>query len=263
MRSPHFDHLHERRTAARRRLHRMHGAASDDESSQLIYGVAITLVGIALTFTSFGLADTGAVLRFWPAALVVAGGVGVARAADGPGRVWSWFWILVGTWLLARTAGHSQVGFWDLVWPMALIGLGVKLWIDAMRRPEMPTAPRPPLASSASHLTAILAGSSRVVHEPVFPGASMTTVLGNCTLDLHHSGPPANGEAVIEVFALLGAHEIVVPEGWTVVSEVTSVGAQVDDQRSSFAGRTAVEGDPRPRVIIRGVLVLSGMTIKQ
>ncbi len=91
----------------------------------------------------------------------------------------------------------------------------------------------------------------------------MTTVLGNCTLDLHHSGPPAGGEAVIEVFALLGAHDIIVPEGWTVVSEVTSVGANVDDQRSSFAGRTVIPGDTRPRVIIRGVLILSGMTIKQ
>ena len=243
----------------------MHCATDGTESQslQLVYGVAITLVGAALTLASFGLTDTGAVLRFWPAALVVAGGVGVARAIDGPGRVWSWFWVLIGTWLLARTTGRSQVNFWDLVWPMALVGLGVKLWIDAMRRPETTPTSRAPLGSSASHLTSILAGSTRVVQEPVFPGASMTTVLGNCTLDLHHSGPPAGGEAVIEVFALLGAHDIIVPEGWTVVSEVTSVGANVDDQRSSFAGRTVIPVDTRPRVIIRGVLILSGMTIKQ
>ncbi len=235
----------------------MHCAdGTESQSLQLVYGVAITLVGAALTLASLGFTDTGAVLRFWPAALVVAGGVGVARAIDGPGRVWSWFWVLIGTWLLARTAGQSQVGFWDLVWPMALVGLGVKLWIDAMRRPESTPTPRAPLGSSASHLTSILAGSTRVVQEPVFPGASMTTVLGNCTLDLHHSGPPAGGEAVIEVFALLGAHDIIVPEGWTVVSEVTSVGANVDDQRSSFAGRTVIPGDTRPRVIIRGVLIL-------
>jgi hypothetical protein len=242
----------------------MHFAdGTDSQSVQLIYGVAVTLVGAALTLASLGLTDTSAVLRFWPAALVIAGGVGVARAVDGPSRVWSWFWVLIGTWLLARTAGRSQVHFWDLVWPMALVGLGVKLWLDAMRRPESAPTPRTPLGPSASHLTAILAGSTRVVQEPVFPGASMTTVLGNCTLDLHHSGPPPNGEAVIEVFALLGAHEIVVPEGWTVVPEVTSVGANVDDQRSSFAGRTIIPGDTRPRLIIRGVLILSGMTIKQ
>ena len=263
MRSTDFDHLHARRARVHERRQRIHCERSLDQSTQLIYGVAITLVGIALSLTSFGIADTGAVLRFWPAALIVAGGVGLVRAVDGPGRVWCWFWILIGTWLLTRTAGQSHVGFWDLVWPMALVGLGVKLWVDAMRPSDAPRTPRAPLASSASHLTAILAGSTRVVQEPVFPGASMTTVLGNCTLDLHLSGPPANGEAVIEVFALLGAHDIIVPEGWTVVSEVTSIGAQVDDRRSSFAGRTIVEGDPRPRVIIRGVLILSGMTIKQ
>jgi hypothetical protein len=262
MRSTDFEHLHARRSAARQRRHRMHCNGSDDQSLQLIYGIAITLVGIGLTLASFGLTDTGAVLRFWPAAIVVAGGVGVARAKDGPARVWGWFWILLGTWLLARTAGRSHVNFWDLVWPMALVGLGVKLWLDAMRRPGAPLTPKPTLGSTASHLTAILAGSTRVVQEPVFPGASMTTVLGNCTLDLHLSGPPADGEAVVEVFALLGAHEIVVPEGWTVVSEVTSVGASVDDRRSSFAGRTRVPGDTRPRIIVRGMLILSGLTIK-
>jgi hypothetical protein len=244
----------------------MHGDGSGNESVQLVYGIAVTIAGVALTLASFGLADTGAVLRFWPVALVIGGGVGVARATEGPARVWGWFWILLGTWLLARTAGRSHLDFWDLVWPMALVGLGVKLWLDAMRRPDTPVTPqpaKPTLGSSASHLTAILAGSTRVVQEAVFPGASMTTVLGNCTLDLHLSGPPAGGEAVIEVFALLGAHDIVVPEGWTVVSEVTSVGASVDDQRSSFAGRTVVAGDPRPRLIVKGVLILSGMTIKQ
>jgi hypothetical protein len=47
------------------------------------------------------------------------------------------------------------------------------------------------------------------------------------------------------------------------VSEVTTIGASVDDQRSSFAGRTIVDGDPRPRVVIRGVLILSALNIKQ
>ena len=236
---------------------------SESSSVQLVYGVAVTLIGVALTLGSFGLADTRVILRLWPAALIVAGGVAVARATDGSARVWGWFWIVVGTWLLARTSGQSQVGFWDLVWSTALIGLGVKLWLDAIKRRDTTPTPTPKLDASASHLTAILAGSTRVVQEPSFPGASMTTVLGNCTLDLHHSGPPAGGEAVIEVFALLGAHDIVVPEGWTVVSDVTSVGASVDDQRGSFAGRTVVEGDPRPRLIVRGMLILSGLTIKQ
>ena len=236
--------------------------SSDSSSAQLVYGVAVTLVGMALTLASFGLAETDLVLRLWPIAIIVGGGVSVARAKEGPARVWGWFWILLGLWLLARTAGHSRLSFWDLLWPMALIALGIKLWLDAAARPRPAASPRPSLGASASHLTAILAGSTRVVQEPAFPGASMTTVLGNCTLDLHHSGPPAGGNAIIEVFGLLGSHDIIVPEGWTVVSEITSVGASVDDRRSSFAGRTIVEGDTRPRVVIRGMLVLSGLTIK-
>lgn len=230
---------------------------------QLTYGIGVTVVGVLLTLASFGLADTGAVLRLWPIALIIGGGAGALRARDGHGRIWGGFWVILGIWLLGRTTGRLHLNFWDLVWPVALVGLGVKLWRDAIREPRTPPAPRPVLGASASRLTAILAGTARVVQEPAFPGASMTTVLGNCTLDFRHSGAPVGGEAVIEVFALLGAHDIVVPDGWTVVVDITSIGAHVDDQRGSFASRTAIPGDTRPRVVIRGTLVLSGVTIKQ
>lgn len=235
------------------------------EAAQFAYGVAVTIAGVVLTLASFGLADPTVILRFWPVAFILAGAVKIVRGAEGTRSVGGWVLIIIGVWLLLRTTGQTHLSFWDLVWPMVLIGLGVKLWVEATRQQQLvrPSPTRRPLGTSASHLTAILAGSTRVVQEPVFPGASMTTVLGNCTLDLHLSGRPAGGEAIIEVFALLGAHDIVVPEGWTVVSEVTSLGASVDDQRSSFAGRTVVEGDTRPRVIVRGVLILSGLTIKQ
>jgi hypothetical protein len=240
------------------------GHTRTPEAAQLTYGIAVTVAGVILTLASFGLADPTAIFRFWPVVFIVAGGVKVVRSDEGTGSVGGWILIAIGVWLLLRTTGQTHLSFWDLVWPMALIGLGVKLWVEAIRQQPgvRPSPPRQSLGPSASHLTAILAGSTRVVQEPAFPGASMTTVLGNCTLDLHLSGPPAGGEAVIEVFALLGAHDIVVPEGWTVVTDVTSVGASVDDQRSSFAGRTVVEGDTRPRVVIRGMLILSGMTIK-
>jgi predicted membrane protein len=241
-------HLHETRTT---------------ESAQLAYGIVVTIAGVILTLASFGLADPTLVFRVWPLIFIIAGAVKVVRSHDGR-STGGWILIVIGMWLLLRTTGQTELSFWDLLWPMVLIGVGVKLWMEATRQQRgVPRAARhQPLGTSASHLTAILAGSTRVVQEPAFPGASMTTVLGNCTLDLRHSGPPAGGEATIEVFALLGAHDIIVPEGWTVVSEATSVGASVDDQRSSFAGRTMVDGDARPRVVIRGMLILSGMTIK-
>jgi hypothetical protein len=234
------------------------------EAAQLAYGIVVTIAGVILTFASFGLADATTIFRIWPVVFIVAGVVKVVRNHEGRTSTGGWVLIIIGIWLLLRTTGQTRLSFWDVLWPMLLVGFGVKLWIDALNQQQsVPQRPRhQPLGASASRLTAILAASTRVVQEAAFPGASMTTVLGNCTLDVHLSGPPAGGEAIIEVFALLGAHDIIVPEGWTVVSEVTSVGASVDDQRSSFAGRTVVEGDTRPRVVIRGVLILSGMTIK-
>jgi hypothetical protein len=239
--------------------------ARAQESAELGYGIAVTVAGVVLTLGSLGLADASALLRFWPVLLVIAGAVRIVRSGAERGHLHGWFLVIIGMWLLTRTVGHAHVQFWDLVWPMALVALGVRLWMNATRVPAegaRAAPPRPPLGATASRLTAILAGSTRVVQDPSFPGAAMTAVLGNCLLDLRHAGPPAGGEAIIEAFLLLGALELVVPDGWTVVVDATTVGAEVDDQRSSFAGRTVIEGDTRPRVRVVGTLVLGALTIK-
>jgi hypothetical protein len=238
-----------------------HSPARTHNTLELAFGVSLVIFGAVLTLDVLGVGDVMRLLRIWPVALVVAGVAGLSRASDSGSRLWSWAWIVIGGWLLLRTFGLTRIGFWELVWPVAIIALGVKLGLDAWRRPSKDAAAPDPVASNASHLVAIFGGSKRQVQERPFLGASMTACLGGCELDLRHSDIPPGGEAVIELFALLGGHEIRIPDHWAVVSQVTSIGAGLDDKRGIAIPAAAATAPPR--LIVRGVLILSGVTIQR
>jgi len=66
---------------------------------------------------------------------------------------------------------------------------------------------------------------------------------------------------VVDVFSVLGGHEVVVPPGWTVVMDVVTILAAAEDQRLPSVGGASIEAGA-PQLTIRGTLVLSGLTIK-
>jgi hypothetical protein len=237
-----------------------HPARRQQNTLELAFGTALIIFGVVLTLELVGVGHLATALRIWPVALVVAGVTGLGRARDRGARLWAWAWILIGTWLLLRNFGLTRVGFWELFWPIAIVALGVKLGLDAWRRPDSGTAGPSRVAANASHLVAIFGGSKRQVQERPFAGASLTACLGGCELDLRHSDIAPGAEAVIEVFGLLSGHEIRVPDHWTVVFEVTPIGATVEDKRGIALEPSSAT---RPRLIVRGVLILSGLTIQR
>jgi hypothetical protein len=238
--------------------HSSSSSSSGPSTLELAFGIGLILFGVVLTLDVMGVEDVTRLLRVWPAALVLAGVTGLSRSRDSAARLWAWAWIVTGAWLLLRNFGLTRVGFWDLVWPIALTALGVKLGLDAWRRQSGHDA-APRVSPHASHLVAIFGGSRRQVQEHPFLGASMTACFGGCELDLRHSDIPAGGEAVIELFALFGGHEIKVPEHWDVVLEATPIAAGVEDKRSR---RYATPNPTRPRVVVKGMLVFSGLTLR-
>src|SRR5262245_63675832 len=122
------------------------------ESAQLAYGIVVTIAGVILTLASLGLADPTLVFRVWPVIFIIAGAVKVVRGAEGRSNIGGWILIVIGIWLMLRTTGQTHLSFWDLLWPMVLIGIGVKLWIEATRQQQgvspAPTPRRQPLGSS-------------------------------------------------------------------------------------------------------------------
>jgi hypothetical protein len=109
-----------------------------------------------------------------------------------------------------------------------------------------------------SNLVAVLGESKGSVKETLTK-ASMTSVLGGCHLDLRLATIPAGERPVIDVFTVMGGQEIVVPPGWAVDFDVVSILAGTADKRLPSVATALDSG--MPRVTIRGVLILGGLTV--
>jgi hypothetical protein len=132
--------------------------------------------------------------------------------------------------------------------------------------PPIPESARPqhaiPLQSDPSGsvtLFAALGEAKRASNDRPFRGGEMTAFMGGCVLDLRQATVLPGEQAIINVLAVMGGHEIWVPPGWAVASDIVPIMGGVDDKRLP-----PVEAlpDNAPRLRLRGVVLMGGVAIK-
>jgi hypothetical protein len=229
--------------------------------THLAMGIFLTMLGIVLTLDRLELFDASLALRWWPIGFHVLGATILARRSDSHGRFWGIAWLIVGTWLLLNSLGIVRIGFWDLLWPMVLIAIGVRLVLRG--RAVNARAGTSNVSDETPSLVAVLSEAKGSVTQAL-SRASLTSVMGGCHLDLRQASITNGSAPVVDVFAVLGGHEIVVPPGWTVVMDVVTILAAAEDKRLptiATVGGASIDAGA-PQLTIRGTLLLSGLTIK-
>jgi hypothetical protein len=79
--------------------------------------------------------------------------------------------------------------------------------------------------------------------------------MGGVVIDLR-SAKLAEDRASIDVFAMWGGIDLVVPEGWRVVSEVTPIMGGFEDNTAPPAETNA------PTLVVRGLAIMGGVEVK-
>jgi hypothetical protein len=119
------------------------------------------------------------------------------------------------------------------------------------------------VSSGTASLFAIMSESKGSANGERLRGAKMTAFMGGCMLDLRQATLPPGGEAVVDVMAMMGGLEVWMPAGWTLVTDVASIMATVADKRlPAIPDGSIAPGQASPRLVLRGVIVMSGLTIK-
>jgi hypothetical protein len=102
----------------------------------------------------------------------------------------------------------------------------------------------------------------------------MTSVMGSSTLDLRNAAIAPGSEAVLDVLALMGGLDLIVPDDWVVDVRTVAVMGGVEDSRGRVNRRrqrdsggtsppapdTSPSGPP-PRVVVRGLIMMGGLNI--
>jgi predicted membrane protein len=220
-------------------------------TGQMIMGVAIAVIGVLFTLDNLHILRARDYLQFWPLALVAIGLVHVSQAKTGAGTVGGGIWILVGMFLLGHRLGLIDANIFSF-WPLILVLVGARIvWqtLDTNRAVEQGDA------GATVSAIAVMGGFQRRVTSHEFRGGEITAFMGGGKLDLRDA-MPAGGQAVINLFAIMGGFEIVVPETWRVISEVTPLMGGIED-------KSRTSGDPNaPTLVIRGFMMMGGLTLK-
>ncbi len=227
---------------------------------RLIVGLAIALFGVVLVLDRLNLVDADQALRWWPAVIVAVGALIFTQSRRVGGGVNGVIVMIIGAWLLLNSVGMLRVGFWEMFWPLILVGIGSMLVLQSLRRRTRVSGGE---RDNTMNAFAVLSGIKRTSAAERFRGGEITAFMGGAQLDLRQAIIPPGEEAALEIFIVMGGCEIFVPPTWTVETPLVPVMGGVDDKRlAPLPGAVNLSGRPAPRLVLRGLIMMGGIEIK-
>ena len=287
-----------------------------------VLGIAIVLLGFALTLDRLGIAEANRLLRFWPVPLILMGALMIVQARDGRERTRGIVFTGVGTWFFLYSQGIVSIRIWEFFWPVVLMLIGFSLMFRTggprrrrsrrfgtdgpfgasgplgpngpfVRRTDSTTAPlshtgfaaqqpfvpsdsgakpaagTPPVAQYADrseHLSMFAVWSSvrRASAASPFRGGDITAIMGGGQLDLRLATIPPGEEAILDIVAVMGGVEILVPSNWEISTPIFPFMGGVEDKRFPplQTDPNGVRSEAGGRLVLRGLVMMGGVHIK-
>lgn len=229
------------------------GPGGPQLGGRLVFGLALTTLGVLWTLDNLFGVDSDAIISWWPALLVAFGlmkltGIGADKRMI-PGTIFTSAGLLLLGNKLHLPWWHIGIG--DL-WPLMLIFFGVSVVLRSMRGPG---AEGEGDSDTFVRTFALMGGVTRRNRSDAFRGGDLSAMMGGVELDLRDA-QLADGRAVVEVFAMWGGIEILVPPDWRVESEVSPIMAGYEDNT-----RLAPGIEPVGTLVVRGFAVMGGIEV--
>ena len=169
---------------------------------------------------------------------------------------WGGVLILIGLVMELNVRGITNVG-WEIVWPLAIIAAGTyTLWHHTRRVAGWGAAQAD--TDYPFDLNFIFSGTDRQINDQDFKGGRINAVFGGFKIDLTHADMKGD-QAIMEVNAVFGGGEIIVPPNWDVVLTGSGVFGGVEDKTRRYPLDPALA---RKTLTIKGSVVFGGFTIR-
>jgi predicted membrane protein len=224
----------------------IHDAPGGRFTPQAVVALAVIALGLIKTADNLGIIEAGSLLSFWPVALIAVGATVYSRAVDRPARVTAVLLVVVGGWLTVGRALGMPVSLFSL-WPLALVAIGVTMILRAQGARGLTSEHR------VSDV-AFWSGVKRRISSPAFRRADLTAIMGGIEVDFRPA-TTAGGEAIVDVFVVMGGVEITVPPDWAVSNQMMAIMGGVDD-------RTTGTQSSANRLVLRGFVLMGGVNVK-
>jgi hypothetical protein len=223
-----------------------------------VIGLTVIAFGVILLLDQEGIVRAWDIWRFWPLILIIHGLAQMFRRESVPERLWGIVEILFGVVFQLDYLGYQRFQFRH-TWPLVVIGAGLWIMYGALRTAESTSEKNPSKWSHLDfHRVDVFGGGKVRVTSKNFRGGRWIAVFGGSQVDFTEAEPEGN-EATLEIFALFGGGEIIVPQTWEVVVRgVALFGGHNDETRRPLQEPVA----PRKVLLITGAWVFGGFNIR-
>ena len=229
-------------------------------TGRLVFGLVIMVLGALWTLDNLGVIDSDLVLRWWPVCLIAYGTAKLAGFGNARSNFWGALFVIAGGWILAENFGLIHMSLWQL-WPLVLVFIGVSVLVGAghisLGERFRHRSQEGSFTDDAERLSsfAVWGHVVRKVVSRQFQGGDVSAVMGGVDLDLR-GAKPVPGGAVIDVLAIWGGIDVLVPPDWRVINQATVVMGAVEDKSR------IPPPDATDTLILRGLVMMGGVEIK-
>jgi len=227
-----------------------------NKKGHLVLGIALVLVGIAVItdLLNIGSWSFRNIVFSWQMLLIVLGVVFISSSDSKPT---GYILMAVGGFFMIPKIFHDLPHYWhSLFWPVMLIILGLVIIFNRGRSGSISgRRSRHKTDSSEDYLddVAIFGGGDKNVHSQNFKGGKITHIFGGSKYDFRNV-ILAEGTHDLELIMIFGGTKLIVPEGWDIRLEMTSIFGGFSDKRT----RSIVVTDPDRTLVIKGINMFGG-----
>lgn len=211
----------------------------------------------------------------WPMILVAVGVFsGIRSGFKGAG----WLIVLaVGVLFLIHRQSWLIFSLRPYFWPLALIVLGLIIYFkrSSGSAPHQRTATADPAINEVANpiqiadtppsavyeewldVNVLFSHAERRINTKNFKGGQISAIFGGADINLCHSD--IQGVVILNISALFGGIEIVLPSNWQVKNEVSVILGGLDDRRLPQAGLPSGDGKV---LVIKGSVIFGGVELK-
>lgn len=223
--------------------------------SGILWGVAVTALGVILALNAIGLTDINIFFHgWWTLFIIVPSFIGLLTDREKTGSV---IGLCVGVCLLLGCRGIiSLSSVWKLLVPAIIVVIGLRMIIHAAA-PNKGAEVWRELSTSDGDIkraSATFSGAELKCSGEVFHGAELNAVFGGVECDLR--GAIFEGDCAINSCAVFGGVEIYVPDGVNVRLRSNSAFGGASDKKN----RADIEG--APTLYINATNIFGGLDIK-
>ena len=208
------------------------------------------LLGVVLLLNSMNISSAHDILSHWWPVFLILVGLGKVLNKDYYDGV---CWMIVGAVVSVFTAGFVSYNgnIWQIIWPLILIMIGLNLLFRSIF-----LSYRKDSDQKYNSSTAIFSGSMKKISSKDFKGTTVSAVFGGAKLDLSDAVISKEG-ATVDVSAIFGGVEIIVPKNHPVKFDVVAIFGGHDDKRNLSKTDSNL-----PTINIIGEAIFGGIELK-